>query len=463
MPVPLHILRRWWRAKAPSDIDNVGDLTDVEGVAATGEMDQAKGQGELVALRWLGPDDSQLMRDPAAIQPGDTVVLPVAFKGWEVFGHIPGVDKTNATIDIGDWAHCGARGQAILRIYPSLVNDWPDCPERQRLHEIVTQEDVPEDPMEILELLQTFVVDHAVVLPPWFPSVVDALAHDRRVMLLQHPCDGLVLYGSKRLTRKGEDDTFTHEDDSASATVPVSLADHCKGVEEFAFAYGQACGLPAETIRDLTIAALLHDPGKIDRRFQAWLHGGNAVAAEMAPRLLAKSGGLPRSKRERDLARRRSGYPAGARHELVSVRIGECVFQLLQGTNLDFIEVEIAGSVGERLKWQIKKPHDPELVLHLIGIHHGWCRPFAPLIEDPAPETVTLEHNGQCLTVSSNTGLVRLDSGVAERFWRLTRRYGWWGLAWLEALLILADHRRSEAEQNSREKEEQEQQLERIR
>ena len=115
----------------------------------------------------------------------------------------------------------------------------------------------------------------------------------------------------------------------------------------------------------------------------------------MAPRLLAKSGGLPRSKRERDLARRRSGYPAGARHELVSVRIGECVFQLLQGTNLDFIEVEIAGSVGERLKLQIKKPHDPELVLYLIGIHHGWCRPFAPLIEDPAPETVTLEHNGQ--------------------------------------------------------------------
>ena len=240
------------------------------------------------------------------------------------------------------------------------------------------------------------------------------------------------------------------------------MSNHSKGVEAFAYNYGQACGLPAEIIHDISLAALLHDLGKIDRRFQAWLHGGNTVAAEMAPQLLAKSGGLPRSRRERERARRRSGYPLKARHELLSVRISECAFQLLKGTNLDCIEIELAGSVGERLHLRITRPHDPDLVLHLIGCHHGHCRPFAPVVEGATPETVTLQSNGQHLAISSDTDLERLDSGVAARFWRLVRRYGWWGLAWLEALLMLADHRRSEAEQTQREKEEQELQLELI-
>ena len=104
----------------------------------------------------------------------------------------------------------------------------------------------------------------------------------------------------------------------------------------------------------------------------------------------------------------------------------------------------------------LEPAHDGELVLHLVASHHGLCRPFAPVVFDREPVTVEDTILGYRMSGSSATGLERLDSGVSERFWRLVRRYGWWGLAWLEALMRLADHRCSEAEQLAREQQDDE-------
>jgi CRISPR-associated endonuclease/helicase Cas3 len=87
---------------------------------------------------------------------------------------------------------------------------------------------------------------------------------------------------------------------------------------------------------------------------------------------------------------------------------------------------------------------DFDLLLHLIGSHHGRCRPLAPIIDDGRPADVTYG----VWDVGSDHGLARAGSGICERFWLLTRRYGWYGLCFLEALVRLADQRRSEAEQN---------------
>ena len=97
---------------------------------------------------------------------------------------------------------------------------------------------------------------------------------------------------------------------------------------------------------------------------------------------------------------------------------------------------------------------DIDLVLHLVGSHHGYCRPFAPAVVDEMPVDVTLaEHASKTFGVleftamTSNNGLHRLDSPLADRFWSLVAKYGWQELCWLEAILRLADHRASEEEQ----------------
>ncbi len=97
--------------------------------------------------------------------------------------------------------------------------------------------------------------------------------------------------------------------------------------------------------------------------------------------------------------------------------------------------------------------HDIDLVLHLIASHHGHCRPFAPVAVDASPIDVRLDdHRSERFgalefqPMSSNHELYRLDSPVADRFWRMVERYGWLELCWLEAILRLANHRASEME-----------------
>lgn len=68
-----------------------------------------------------------------------------------------------------------------------------------------------------------------------------------------------------------------------------------------------------------------------------------------------------------------------------------------------------------------------ELVLHLIAVHHGFARPHFPADHayDPEPKGVDVE-------------LIACD--VPQRYARLQRKYGRWGLAYIESLLRAADY-----------------------
>jgi CRISPR-associated endonuclease/helicase Cas3 len=108
--------------------------------------------------------------------------------------------------------------------------------------------------------------------------------------------------------------------------------------------------------------------------------------------------------------------------------------------------------------------HDPTLVLHLIGTHHGRGRPFlAPVVDENTEIAIFLTDKamlptwngaggGLKLRASSLHRLERVDSGWIDRFWAMVRRHGWWGLAFLEAILQLADHRCSEEGESRRNK-----------
>jgi CRISPR-associated endonuclease/helicase Cas3 len=216
-------------------------------------------------------------------------------------------------------------------------------------------------------------------------------------------------------------------EDNASGSLPgfpEALDKHCKAVAEKAAAFAAAAGLPDDRVADLRLAGFLHDAGKADPRFQAWLHHDDPLGPDLdeSASILAKSGRpLPLA------ARAMAGLPPRWRHEALSVRLAERA-------------ADFAAEV-----------HDPELVLWLIGTHHGHGRPFFPhddREEDrrdrsfPAvlglPTSLPAGHGPQSLAY---------DRGGLDwpgLFDRLKARYGIWELARLEAVLRLADHRASQ-------------------
>jgi CRISPR-associated endonuclease/helicase Cas3 len=93
---------------------------------------------------------------------------------------------------------------------------------------------------------------------------------------------------------------------------------------------------------------------------------------------------------------------------------------------------------------------DPELVLWLIGTHHGRGRPFFPHADDQNPTLPDIMSIPSQLSDRSGPQSLAFDyEGYdwSSLFVRLKAKYGVWGLAWLETLVRLADHRASETAQ----------------
>jgi CRISPR-associated endonuclease/helicase Cas3 len=243
----------------------------------------------------------------------------------------------------------------------------------------------------------------------------------------RHPAGGVILFGSRATgsRRSEEADLFADDDDLTSASGrEVSLDEHCDLVERTAVKLADRCLTPAH-VEIVRLAAHWHDTGKLDERFQVLLRHGDVLAALSGEAPLAKSAFIPASPARRRQIRDAAGIPTDFRHEMLSVQLAERHALL---------------------------PPDAEardLFLHLVASHHGHARPFAPVCLDDNPPAVSGERGGTAIALSGAERAAlppahRLDSGISERFWRLVRRHGWWGLVYLEAILRLSDWYASE-------------------
>lgn len=432
LPVPFNVFQRWLTGSDEED-----SSADLEGAQAKAEMkktgppvDDAK------IIRWLGSETQleHITADPEDIRPGDIIVIPVGHPyPREQLGDLP----ENTGLDVGDWAFRLNRAKSVLRLHRQLVDDWPVPDEikenaRSLLNDLQRRHD--ENPDEIIESLHDLL--SALANTPetsWLSNIASELVNEFPAQRLERAChiinDNQIIIRGRRLIHEltSEADSFSDEDDVSASGIshrngwPVRLRTHLPGVESFARCHASACGLPDGLVEVIARAGLLHDVGKADPRFQSLLTGG---APWSASEPLAKSGMMPKRWDSRRNAHKNSGYPEGGRHELLSVRMAENTPSLLP-----------------------ENRHMRDLVLHLVASHHGYCRPFAPVVIDEQGVTANFELRGHRLQSCGPTGLERLDSGIADRYWRMVRRYGWWGLAWLEALLRLADWRRSEWEE----------------
>jgi CRISPR-associated endonuclease/helicase Cas3 len=432
MSIPLAQFKRWMRGEKDASAG------DVEGLDAPEEASKSDNEPtERIVLVWRG-DKSFSTWEPNAVRPGNTLVIPCGIRGSESLGYLP---QTEGVVgrDLAEQATLQARWRIVVRVHKELLHHFPEGTAKDLLKELLDQQEDTEESAPntadvlgaVAEALKPFA---GSAEPDWRAFAANNLATKKaqaRFRVQRHPAGGWVLDRRHPLPRALMKDfghtshvaDFTTEDDSSSFTIAVPLTKHLTGVADFARAYARACALPESLVSDIALAASLHDLGKADPRFQSMLRGGApSFATGSLDGLLAKSNGA-QDRHTRERARRRSGYPEGGRHELLSLRLAESSADVKAQAN------------------------DHDLVLHLIASHHGRCRPFAPVVVDEQGCELAIENGIHTYRHDGPTITERIDSGISERFWRLVRRYGWWGLAHLEAIHILADHRRSEFEE----------------
>ena len=405
--VPIAAAKSWLAGDEEVDVADVPQADRAEDVRSDAQPHARDW------VRWAGfGGGAERNLKVGDIRPGDVLVVDPGRGGLSAGTWAP--SSTEPVEDLGDAAQIEVGRKATLRLDPRLPHvDSPPTPAGEA-------EAVAPVHERIAEWLAHLLAEEKE-RPRWMRKTIARLANHFEVV----PA-GLdegsgspyyILTELHRETRKPVVDPAAMDgsDEAGSFTsTGVSLRRHLDGVGDRAGRIAGRLGFPPTIVEDICLAGRLHDLGKVDTRFQLQLVGGDPVELEMRrEEPLAKS--LPGASRVRR-------YPEGMRHEVASV-----------------VMIQSNGEV-------LGPAHDKDLVLHLVGTHHGWGRPLPPIVEDPEPQVLSWTLDGHHLEAASDLAEGSLALDMADRFWRLVERYGYHGLAWLEAVLRLADHQQSAEE-----------------
>jgi CRISPR-associated endonuclease/helicase Cas3 len=177
---------------------------------------------------------------------------------------------------------------------------------------------------------------------------------------------------------------------SKAEQLTQSLAKHLAKADRVSAELGSLLRLEADLARAVNIASAKHDLGKDRRWWQRYVLGN----LDYPTKVLAKI----KDSSQSDIAKNES-----YRHEF--------------GSLLDVKKLLPLGP-------------DTELILHLIAAHHGHARPdfaekrYAKLWKERS---------------ASEAEVRRMADAIGRGYIRLQRKYGWWALAYLEALVKCID------------------------
>ncbi|WP_419907193.1 type I-U CRISPR-associated helicase/endonuclease Cas3 [Candidatus Poriferisodalis sp.] len=462
LTVPISAARAWLQR------DDETPIADVATPAPDDSPGHASGDGVATAgqhrvCRYLGGDAVIEEVDIDELKPGDVIVVDPSRGGlsggtWDPQGVVAAESSSpdsgdaataqEAVADLGDEAQWAYGKRCTIRLDGQLqewIAEWlgDEAPRLPRPHS--DQFADSDDPIgdartpdeKIDEWIEALLGHDRETVPPQLRWLFESPASDRNdgagaLVRLSDPSrrsrslvsdsdDGVRPIGRSPgvgdyyvLFERQPDISASREDDDASLTgTGIPLRRHLEGVGARVERFAKNLGLGAELVADLRLAGELHDLGKVDRRFQAQMVGHDRVQLELLDEPLAKS---LRGAR----IRRRSWPPV--RHEIASVALAQSSSALME------------------------RAHDADLVLHLVATHHGHSRPLPRIVPDDCPQDLAYQHDGHALSARSDFSQSTLALEMADRFWRLSTKYGHHGLAWLEAILRRADHRQSEAE-----------------